>query len=82
MGGWISACPRKVDGEWQPTIGRNLTRLRRGVRGQPHKRNLQRWESLIESGDLPGLHRVFTGLDQHSIEMREVSPLGGLLIAR
>ncbi len=65
--------------EWRPTIDRNLTRLRRGLRGQPHKRNLQRWESLIERGDVPGLHRVLTGLDRDSIEMREVSPLGGLL---
>jgi hypothetical protein len=26
-----------------------------------------------------GLHRVLTGLDRDSIEMREVSPMGGLL---
>lgn len=65
--------------EWQPTISRNLTRLHRGVRGQPHERNLERWQSLIERGDIPGLQRVLTGLDRDSIEMREVSPLGGLL---
>jgi transcriptional regulator with XRE-family HTH domain len=65
--------------EWCLTLNRNLTRLRRGVRGQPHERNLERWESLIERGDVPGLHRVLTGLDRDSIEMREVSPLGGLL---
>ena len=28
---------------------------------------------------MPGLHRVLTGLDRKSIEMREVSPMGGLL---
>lgn len=65
--------------EWRPTLTRNLTRRRRGVRGQPHERNLERWESLIERGDVPGLHRVLTGLDRDSIEMREVSPMGGLL---
>jgi len=65
--------------EWRPTLTRNLTRLRHGVRGQPHERNLELWESLIERGDVPGLHRVLTGLDRNSIEMREVSPLGGLL---
>ena len=27
----------------------------------------------------PGLHRILTGLDRDSIEMREVSPMGGLL---
>lgn len=64
---------------WRPTLDRNLTRLRRGVRGQPHERNLERWESLIKRGDVPGLHRVLTGLDRGSIEMREVSPLSGLL---
>ena len=65
--------------EWRPTLTRNLTRLRRGVRGQPHERNLELWESLIERGDIPGLHRVLTGLDRDSVEMREVSPLSGLL---
>ncbi len=65
--------------EWRPTLTHNLSRLRQGVRGQPHERNLERWESLIETGDVPGLHRVLTGLDRGSIEMREVSPFGGLL---
>ena len=29
--------------------------------------------------DLPGIHRVLTGLERDSIEMREVSPMSGLL---
>jgi transcriptional regulator with XRE-family HTH domain len=66
-------------GQWRPTIERNLERLRGTVRGQPHLRNLDRWESLLEAGDVAGLHRVLTGLDRDSIEMREVSPAGGLL---
>jgi Cro/C1-type HTH DNA-binding domain len=65
--------------EWQPTIHRNLHRLRTGVTGQPHMRNLERWESLMEREDIPGVHRLLTGLDRDSIEMREVSPMGGLL---
>ena len=65
--------------EWRPRIELNLSRLRGGVSGQPHLRNLDRWESLVELGDIPGLHRVLTGLDRDSIEMREVSPLGGIL---
>jgi transcriptional regulator with XRE-family HTH domain len=65
--------------QWQPTIERNLQRLRTGVKGQPHMRNLDRWESLMEHGDVPGLHRVLTGLSRDSIEMREVSPMAGLL---
>lgn len=64
---------------WQPTIERNLERLRNGVSGEPHGRNLDRWMSLIDRGDVQGLHRVLTGLDRDSIEMREVSPMGGLL---
>ena len=47
--------------------------------GQPHERNLDRWRQLVDRGDLPGLHRVLTGLDRDSIEMREVSPMSGLL---
>jgi len=65
--------------QWRPTIERNLRRLRSSVRGEPHRRNVDRWNSLVEHGDVLGLHRVLTGLDRDSIEMREVSPMGGLL---
>ena len=64
---------------WRPTVERNLEHLRSKVRGQPHERNIERWESLLDHGDIPGIHRILTGLDRESIEMREVSPLGGLL---
>jgi hypothetical protein len=64
---------------WKPTIDANLKRLRDSTQGQPHLRNLDRWRKLVRDGDLPGLRRVMTGLDTNSIEMREVSPLGGLL---
>lgn len=65
--------------EWRPTMRKNLRRLRGSVQGQPHERNLDRWESLIKSRDVSGLHRVLTGLDRESIEMREVSLMSGLL---
>lgn len=65
--------------EWQPTIRSNLKRLEGGVRGQPHTRNVNRWRKLVRDGDVSGLRRVMTGLDTDSIEMREVSPVGGLL---
>lgn len=65
--------------EWRPTLESNLDRLSDRVTGEPHERNLDRWRQLIDRGDLPGLHRVLTGLDRDSIEMREVSPMGGLL---
>ena len=64
---------------WLPRIDRNLAMLRSDVSGQPHLRNLDRWDALIGRSDVPGLHRVLTGLDRESIEMREVSPMGGLL---
>src|ERR1700758_5631659 len=65
--------------EWRPVIERNLQLLRGSVTGQPHSRNLERWQSLIGHDDVLGLHRVLTGLDRDSIEMRAVSPMGGLL---
>jgi hypothetical protein len=65
--------------EWRPIMARNLSRLREGTRGQPHLRNLDRWQRLIEESDLTGLHRMMTGLDMDSVEMREVSPMSGLL---
>lgn len=65
--------------EWRPTIERNLDHLSERVNGQPHERSLDRWRHLVDGGDLPSLHRVLTGLDRHSIEMREVSPMSGLL---
>lgn len=60
-------------------IERNLDRLGGNVTGQPHERNLEQWHQLVERGDLPGLHRVLTGLGRDSIDMREVSPMSGLL---
>lgn len=65
--------------EWRRTIEGNLQRLRTGVKGEPHIRNLDRWQTLLEQGDIPALHRVLTGLGRDCIEMREVSPMGGLL---
>jgi hypothetical protein len=65
--------------DWRPTIESNLDRLDERVTGQPHQRNVDRWRQLVDHGDLPGLHRVLTGLDRDSIEMREVSPMSGLL---
>jgi hypothetical protein len=64
---------------WTPTLLRNLERLQLGTRGQPHLENLERWSLLIECRDVPGIRRVMTGLDIDSVQMREVSPMGGLL---
>lgn len=64
---------------WKPVVHGNLVRLGQRVRGEPHTRNLERWRQLVDQGDVRGLRRVLTGLDRDAIEMREVSPLGGLL---
>ena len=65
--------------EWRPTIVRNVERLRGSVQGQPHVRNLGRWQQLVRDRDVPGLRHVMTGVDTDSVEMREVSPMGGLM---
>jgi predicted XRE-type DNA-binding protein len=70
---------RSTLGEWRPTMQRSLVRLGRSVTGQPHEQNLERWQRLLDEEDVRGLHRVLTGLDRASIEMREVSPMQGLL---
>lgn len=64
---------------WRPTIAKNLLHLRTGVTGEPHTTNIGRWEALVADEDLPGLHRILTGLNRDSIELREVSPMSGLL---
>lgn len=70
--------PRALDG-WAPTIRRNLDRLRQGTQGEPHTSNLDRWRHLVDQRDVAKLRRVMTGLDTDSVQMREVSPMGGLL---
>lgn len=65
--------------DWRPTILANLNRLRAGVRGQPHLANIDRWQHIVETNDVPALRRALTGLDRDAIEMREVTPMGGLL---
>ncbi|HZL81819.1 MAG TPA: helix-turn-helix transcriptional regulator [Demequina sp.] len=65
--------------EWKTTIQRNLDHLSTGTSGQPHERNLHTWRSLVDSGDIEGIRRILTGVDRDSIEMREVSPMNGLI---
>lgn len=66
-------------GEWRPVLSRNLERLKKSTRGEPHLGNLDRWCELVASDDVRGIRRVMTGLDTDSVQMREVSPFGGLL---
>lgn len=64
---------------WLRRIEDNLVRERESVGGSVHQGNVDRWTELVDLRDVLGLHRVMTGLDRTSIEMREVSPMGGLL---
>ena len=75
------ACHLNRDGleRWAPTIRLNLDRLWQTTQGEPHVSNLHRWESMVEQRDVPAIRRTMTGLDTDSVQMREVSPLGGLL---
>lgn len=68
----------KLD-EWRPAIESRLDHLGLHITGQPHSSNVSRWRQLVSDGDLRGIRHALTGLDRHSIEMREVSPLGGFL---
>lgn len=70
--------PDVLDG-WIPTIRQNLERLRHTTQGEPHVSNLGRWELLVNQQDVSAIRRVMTGLDTDAVQMREVSPLGGLL---
>lgn len=70
---------RDVLDRWAPTIRQNVARLRQATQGEPHVSNLDRWESMVEQRDVPAIRRAMTGLDTDSVQMREVSPLGGLL---
>lgn len=65
--------------DWQSTVLANIDRLRRGTRGQPHMDNLERWKWIAKEGGMRDIRDPLVGLDRRAIEMREVSPMGGLL---
>jgi len=62
-----------------PRLKRNLDRVRERSQGEPHESNIREWNDIFRDRDWLRLRRVLTGLDRHSIEMREVSPMSGLL---
>lgn len=64
---------------WRPSVVHNLKELRTATRGEPHVSRLMRWDALVKSDDIRSIRRVMTGLDTYSIQMRDVSPMGGLL---
>lgn len=65
--------------DWAPTILANIKGLRAGVYGQPHLANLDRWQWVVEHDDVRGMRHALIGLDRQAVEMREVTPMAGLL---
>ena len=57
-------------GERRPVLSRNLERLKKSTRGEPHLGNLDRWCELVSSDDVRGIRRVMTGLDTDPVQMR------------
>jgi transcriptional regulator with XRE-family HTH domain len=64
---------------WKPKLRSNIDRLRRTNRGDPHMRNITRWETLIEADDVEGLRGAMLDPTRDGQEMREVGPFTGLL---
>jgi hypothetical protein len=56
----------------------NLSRMRRSVRGAQAQAWLDEWAELIDDPG-PRLIDVFLGEDEHSTDMRQVSPFAGVL---
>jgi len=57
---------------------RNLAKSRSVVRGDQAQRWLDEWEGLL-AGPPEWLIEIFLGEDEHSIDMRQVSPFAGAL---
>jgi transcriptional regulator with XRE-family HTH domain len=76
---WRSVLPDLTWSEWRSW------RLHRRLSTHLTRSGLEQWRPAIERNlerlrsTVPGFHRIFTGLDRDSIEMRVVSPVGGLL---
>lgn len=66
-------------GSWTPQILANLDRLETRVQGRPHVQNLARWRRLVEAGDVEGIRAVLVSPEEDAIQMREVSPMGGII---
>jgi len=57
---------------------RNLDRMRRSARGSQARAWLDEWSELLDEAG-PRLVDAFLGEDEHSIDLRQVSPFAGLL---
>jgi len=64
--------------DWEQ-MSHTLERVRSGVQGQPHTRNADRWQQIIDNHDIHELRRILVDTSTDGIEMREVSPMAGFL---
>lgn len=64
---------------WTPRILANLDRLGARVHGRPHEANLARWREIVTAGDVEAMRMVLTAESRDGIEMREVSPMSGII---
>lgn len=64
---------------WTPRILANLDRLETHVQGRPHVQNLARRRCLVEAGDVEGIRAMLVSPEADAIQMREVSPMGGII---
>lgn len=63
----------------KPRLLANLDLVWEMSQGEPYETNILEWREVIDRDDWLEIRQVLTGLDCHSIEMREVSPMRGLL---
>lgn len=64
---------------WEPKLLSNIDRQRRSNRGPENQRRIDRWEQLVQEGDIQGMRRPLIDPGPEGIRMREVSPFAGLL---
>jgi hypothetical protein len=71
----------KLLGDLSPArelAGRNIVQMRSSVRGPPAQEWLDEWQRLLDNPG-PELVDAFVGTDEHSADLRGVSPFAGLL---
>lgn len=65
-------------GRYRDQIRSNLDQMRDRVRGNLAQRWIEEWESVLD-GPPSRLVEVFLDYDEHSIDLRQVSPFAGIL---
>ncbi|MDR0432617.1 MAG: helix-turn-helix domain-containing protein [Bifidobacteriaceae bacterium] len=68
-----------VIGKAKPRLIKNVLAQRAAVRGEPHLSHLAQWERMIRAEDVQSIRRCCLDVGDFGREMREVSPLGGIL---